>query len=253
MRRAFLLLPVVLLAAQPAWALDVLASVTPQKVLEAVQKCADNKPEDIKDFACYKPGGTVTFDTFLQVAVDLRFREVDERIIQYLETMKAGVTAQPVDFSHSILTCFDPVSSGPFFPACEDRTADGKVRNFAGSYQAVCNGTVELARAAVKLGGKNLETTTDSQIIAVLFGENRTDGKSSCSQLADKKLLIYKRVANLLARQALQAGYDQARQTFVAQISTQYTALLVKMQRMITKLDLINDKWKKRTKDTYSK
>ncbi len=255
MRRAALPLVVLALSAAPcAWALDVLEPVTVDTVLASVKICADAKPEDVKEFACYKPGGALGPDTFVQVAVDLQFREIDKRALAYLEALRDGITAQPVDFSHSILTCFDPTSAGPFVPACSDNPASGP-RNFPALYRAACDGSAGLAAAAMSKWNAANKTSlafpSDGEITAVLIGEKREDGKPSCRRLADKKLAIYKRVANLLARQALQSGYDQARQEFVSRISAQYTSLLQKMQRLGSKLDLINDKWKGRTKNPY--
>jgi hypothetical protein len=260
MRR--LLLPLVSAALAAAgtgvWAAgtDVLAAVTVQKVVDAVGVCAASQPEDVKEFACYKPeDGFVGVSTFAQVAVDLQFREIDKRVLQYLETLKQGKTAQPVDFAHSLLACFDPTYTGKIPPACADVPAGRTPRNFAQSFDAACKRSASLTVAAIDEWNRRqpdaVAVASDSDVASLLFGESRPGGQASCVMIAQKKMNAYKRVANLLSQGALQAGYDQARQEFVARISTEYVALLDKLQRMTSKLDLINDKWNQRTKNVY--
>ena len=263
MRRAVLPVLALLLAAAPAaraaGPVDALAAVTPAKVLAAVKECAAAKPEEVKEFACYKPGGSVTFDTFAQAAADLRMRAVDKRILAYLELLKAGTTSQPVEFASSVLKCFAESQGGPFPSACADQPAGGQVRNFAQTYYAACDGALAQAVAAASdwnAAGEVPSVTafSDGKIVPLLTQQDARFGADglNCRGLAKRKLRVFQDVAELLARKAIQDGYDQSRQEFVARISDAYVALLGKIQRLASKLDLINDKWKTRTKNTFS-
>lgn len=253
---ALLALPLLALAGSPAWAADSLAAVTSASVAADVEICAASQPEDVKEVICYKPGGAVTGDTFIQAAVDRQFRLLDARVVAYLAALKSGVTAQPVEFAHSVMSCFDD-GAPPGVPAtCLDTAADGSSRNLTAAYQAACDRTPALAAGAIALWNKSHTGSTvvlrsDGHIASVLSGEKAADGGTSCKSLKEAKIGAYKAVANLLARDALQAGYDRARQVFVAKISAQYVNLLQRLQRLVSKLDLINDKWKTRTKKTY--
>ncbi len=259
MRRAALLLALAAALAAPLARADWLEGVSKETVLADAKRCAAEKnPEQIREFACFKPGGALSADTFVQIAADRLFQAVDVHAMEYLDALSGGLTAQPQEFSNSIAYCFakDPAKL-PVPALCRDVANDGTVRNLATSYAAACAALPGISFDAVaaynatRAAQNEVVWRTDGWIGAALREEGRVRSSSSpsCTGLAARKLMAYRRAASLIAVRAVFSGYDVARRKLVSDFSKDYEALLVKMQRLSTKLDIVNDKWKKRTKD----